>query len=201
MLILDRKRLEDAARRRGFTLNGLAREAGISRQSIYNMFRGRYLLSTPLEKLLRVLEANFSDLATSTGAGNDMILAAPVGIRNACSILKDYAAREGADLFLIGSRARGRRGFRVDWDFAIYFPDGRSHPEFAALKFKASDAAFPHRIDLVCLNFAPPWFIASVRGGAVRVFGETDFASIFTGEAELRKGRNRNEGRGPKVRG
>lgn len=189
MLVLDRKKLDGVARPLGFTLNRLAGACGISRQSVYNMFKGKYVLSTPLEKILKTLKVDLSDVTTSVGEARSILQTAPGGIREACSTLEDYAVDEGADLFLIGSRARGRKGVRSDWDFAIYFPDGMHRPKLAGIKFKASDAAFPHRLDVVCLNFAPAWFLASIMESAVRISGTSDLSEVFETSRRVERGR------------
>ncbi|MFH0799032.1 MAG: helix-turn-helix domain-containing protein [Pseudomonadota bacterium] len=189
MLRLDRKRLESVLAARGLSLAGLAKACGISRQSIYNMFRGRSVLSAPLEKIIRELRTGLPDIVVEDASEDGVFARAPEKVQDAVVVLKGYALRESADLFLIGSRARRKRGVRSDWDFAIYFPDGRHRHSLASVKAKASDAAFPHRIDVVCLNFAPPWFMKSIEASAKRIVGETTTAAIFKGAPGTRPNR------------
>ena len=179
MLKLDRKKLESSLSLRGENLSQLARSCGMSRQSLYEMFEGKSIFSTPFEKLLGELMIPFGRITVD----DENILAplhdAPLQVRRVVLSLQRYAVQHNADLFLFGSRARGKKGIRADWDFALFFPSGRQPKSFASLKINAEETAFPYRVDVLCLNDAPAWFLNSVSSDALRLHGVTDPEIIF----------------------
>ncbi|MFH1830041.1 MAG: helix-turn-helix domain-containing protein [Pseudomonadota bacterium] len=177
---MDRKKLETLLCSRGTSLNQLAKKCGISRQSLYNMFEGKSVLTKPFEKLLSVLGVDFDDIVTGQTQLEDIFSSAPDKVRKAALALLEYAQNKDADLFLIGSRAKGKKGVRPDWDFAIYFPDLKMHLDLASLKQRVSDIAFPHRIDIVDFTSAPDWFKRSIADDAIRMSGATTRDKIFS---------------------
>jgi len=174
MLSVDRNKLNKLLKKRGISLSQFAKDCGISRQSLYNMFRGKSVLSAPMEKLLLYLHVDPEDVTIRSVKTENVFQDAPSQIKNVFQMLENYAKKHNAGLFLIGSRARGKKGIRSDWDFALYFPSGKKPADFAVVKFKAEDAAFPYRIDVVNLNDAPEWFFESVEKDAILLFGKAD---------------------------
>ena len=177
MFLLDRKKFEALLTKRGQTLSKLAGDCGISRQSLYAMFNGESIFSTPFQKILRTLGVEFEQLVSSRGT--HVLESAPLRIQKAALELETYAHHCSADLFLFGSRARNKLGIRADWDFAFFFPKDQKPSRFAVLKERVQDIAFPYRIDIVHLNDAPAWFLQSVAEDAVRIAGTTRQESIF----------------------
>ena len=187
MVSIDRHRLEEQLRRRGENLSAFARRCGISRQSLYLLFEGKSVFSVPFEKILRELGADFRDLIAEMPDLAVILGDAPESVRRAALELEAYAEKQGADLFLIGSRARGAKGVRSDWDFAVFFPDRKARNDLAALKLRLADVAFPHRVEVVDLTVAPSWFLRSVAIDAVRMSGATPCERIFGAGGEKRR--------------
>lgn len=182
MMRLDRKKLEARLAARKLSLAGLAAAAGVSRQSIYTMLKGRSVLSTPMEKILAALGADVDDLVSRAPGPAALIGRAPAPVRAAIEVLTAYARERGATLFLIGSRARGEgRKAGSDWDFALSFAGGRGPDDFVTLKNRAIDAAFPYPVDVVDLGASPAWFRESIGEDAVALVGEGTIAAAGGG--------------------
>lgn len=179
MLRIDRKKLEPFLSGQNQHLSHLAAACGISRQSLYKMFRGESIFSTPFEKLLNELKVPFEQIVVDDEQLAISLRDAPSQIRTAALTLQHYATQRGADLFLVGSRARGKKGIRADWDFALFFPTQKKPKDFSSVKIKTEEMAFPYRIDVLCLNDAPEWFLNSISADALRLCGTTDRDIIF----------------------
>lgn len=172
MVNLDRDKLNKLLKKRGVSLVQFAKNCGISRQSLYNMFHGRSVLSVPMEKLLMSLRVDLEDIVKKTATTAEPLKKAPEQIKRVQLFLEDFAKKHDASLFLIGSRARGKKGITSDWDFAFYFPSVKRPDDYAMIKYKAIDAAFPYRIDVVNLNDAPEWFLQSIEKDAILLSGK-----------------------------
>lgn len=176
---LDRAKLHGLLSSRGLSLNAFAKQCGISRQSVYNMMEGKSVFSKPFEKIMAELNVEFEDLMRARPSVENILASAPRTVQRAALQIQEYVRQRKADLFLIGSRARGKRGIRSDWDFAIFYPDGKEHSELVPLKQRCADAAFPHRIGIVNITTAPQWFLKSIVGDALRLEGSTDYEYVF----------------------
>jgi len=179
MLKIDRQKLDAVLALKGLTIQELARSCGISRQSIYQMFRDRSVFNKPFEKILKSLNVDFSELITTKSAGNEFMADAPESVKKMTMALIEYGNEHGADVLLFGSRARRKKTIKADWDFGIYFPSGNVPKGFASLKEKLKDQAFPYRADIVVLNNAPEWFLRSIEDDVVTLAGSTPLALIF----------------------
>lgn len=189
VIVLDRKKLGLELKARGISLSRFAAECGISRQSLYDMFNGGSIFSVPFSKVLSYTGLAFEDLVSKGSKFESIISGAPEGIRKATLYLQKFSEKHNASLFLIGSRARGKRGPRADWDFAIYFSDKRRRRSLALIKQRMEDIAFPHRIDLVDLNSAPRWFLRSIEHEAISLCGASKVKDILArpSDNELRE--------------
>ena len=176
---LDRNKLQGFLSSRGLSLKAFARQCGISRQSIYNMMEGKSVFSKPLEKIMAELGVELDDLMRTRPSVEAILEGAPRTIQRAALQIQEYVRQQEADLFLIGSRARGKKGIRSDWDFAIFYPDEKEHLDLVLLKQRCVDAAFPHRIGIVNITAAPKWFLQSIAKDALRLEGSTDRDHIF----------------------
>lgn len=176
---LDRNKLNGLLSSKGLSLNAFAKQCGISRQSIYNMMEGKSIFSKPFEKVMAELDVDFEDLMKARPSIESVLADAPRSIQRAALQIQEYAREKKADLFLIGSRARGRKGIRSDWDFAVFYPNQQEHHELALVKQKCMDAAFPHRLGITNITTAPSWFLRSIEKDALRLEGSTDRAYIF----------------------
>ena len=181
---LDRTKLQGLLSSRGLSLNTFAKQCGISRQSIYNMMEGKSVFSKPFEKIMAGLNVEFEDLMSARPSVETILESAPRTVQRAVLQIQEYVRQQKADLFLIGSRARGKKGIRSDWDFAIFYPDEKGHPELALLKQRCMDVAFPHRIGIVNITIAPPWFLKSTVKDALRLEGSTDREYVFKRNAK-----------------
>lgn len=178
VITLNRKRLKAELMARDMNLSRFAKACGISRQSLYDMFRGSSIFSVPFGKILNYTGISFDEII-SVGSGFESVIRdAPEGVRKAVFALQKFAEARGADLFLIGSRARGKKGLRADWDFAVYLAGVNQRRSLVLLKQRMEDLAFPHRIDLVDLNSAPAWFLRSIESEAIKIFGEKKIKDI-----------------------
>lgn len=171
MLQVDQEKLMRLLDARRVSLNGFAKACGVSRQSIYNMFRGKSVLSVPFEKVLLTLGVGFEEIVAGARAPARMFEEMPKKVKEALHLLKEYALRTKASLYLIGSRARGKKGTRADWDFAFRFSSGKRPDDFVALKNRAADVAFPYPIDIVDISSSPDWFCESIEKDAVPLVG------------------------------
>ncbi len=187
-MLLDREKLEKVMISSGLNLAGLAKECGISRRSIYDMFEGRSIFSVPFEKLLKKLGVSALAVTNTQTTISEIFADAPPAILKVALRLEEFAKTNSADLFLFGSRARGKKGIRADWDFAFSFSSDEAPESFASFKQEMLDRAFPYRIDIVLLNNAPEWFLSSVRENAVRIAGVTPLKKIFGRGQKIRRG-------------
>ena len=178
MTCVDKEKLNQLLLSRGISLAQLAKGAGISRQSLYDMFRGQSIFTRPFEKIVHELGVDFSELLAQSSRLDGILGDAPDAVRRAALELQRYAERKKATLFLIGSRARGKKDFRADWDFGIYFR-GKLPTDFARIKQRLKDRAFPHRLDIVDLSSAPPWFLPSVAEDALHMTGAATHDEVF----------------------
>lgn len=185
MVKLNRKKLLSIIGEKGLSIGEFAKQSGISRQSIYNMFQGRSVFSVAFEKLLANLNVEFDELLVKPNQIEAILADAPENIRKALLNLQKFAIETDADLFLIGSRARGRSGSKSDWDFAIYFPDEKRPKNFSMLKQNVIERAFPYRMEIVVLNSAPSWFLKSAKDNAIKIFGANNFVDILQKEMIL----------------
>jgi transcriptional regulator with XRE-family HTH domain len=184
MIMVDRKRLEILLTGLGLNLSQLAKSCGISRRSLYEMFEGRAIFSTPLEKVLNFLNIGPADILKKRSRLETTLAGAPQNIIKTTLRLQEFAEANNADLFLIGSRAKGKIGNRADWDFAFFFKAKHDHSKFVSFKQDMIDRAFPYKIDIVLLNNAPEWFLSSASEGAVRITGNTPIETIFGNNIE-----------------
>lgn len=176
---IDRRKFEALLKSRRLGLSSFAASCGISRQSLYNMFEGRSIFSTTFEKVLSTLDVDFDQITSRAPAIGDIFARAPASIQKTAAVIHEFAANNKADLFLIGSRAKGKEGVRADWDFGIFFPSPRGRKNFVRLKTRVEDISFPHRVDIADLNEAPEWFLSSVSKDAIRMAGKTPLDEIF----------------------
>jgi len=135
------------------------------------MFKGKQIFSKPFEKILNNIVVAFEEITVERSKKTMILDDAPKEIKSVLDLLVDYAKKNKADLFLIGSRAKGKKGIRSDWDFAIYFSKLYDHASFSVIKDKISNSSFPYRVDLANLNVAPDWFIESIENEAIHLFG------------------------------
>lgn len=177
MIYLDRNKLEKIIAERGENLSDFAKECGISRQSLYNMFEGKSVISTPLEKIFNKLNANWDEIIAIKK--EDYFKNAPQQVKLAFAEAVEFVRSKHADLFLIGSRARGKGSKFSDWDLAIHFPKKFNRSEFINLKEMTKEHSFPYYVDIVLLNDAPEWFIASIEKDAIRIEGNGDLTKIL----------------------
>lgn len=176
---IHREKLESILAERGLSISKFAKECGISRQSLYSMYRGRSIFSAPFEKILTKLSVDIEDILIRDEDVSKILSDAPDQILKTALRLQLYAEKHLGDIFLFGSRARGRRGIRADWDFAIFFEKGSAPKGFSAMKLDLQEKAFPYRIDLVCLNNAPVWFLRSIADYSIRISGKTRRDRVF----------------------
>ena len=83
------------------------------------MFRGKSVPPVPFEKVLLTLGVGFEEIVAGARAPARMFEEMPKKVKEALHLLKEYAWRTKASLYLIGSRAKREEGTRADWDFAI----------------------------------------------------------------------------------
>lgn len=178
-LSIDRRKFEALLKSRGMGISDFASSCGISRQSLYNMFKGRSIFSTTFEKVLLALNVDFDQIISRAPALLDIFARAPASIQRTAATLHEFAANNEADLFLIGSRAKGKEGVRADWDFGVFFSGSSNRRNFVKLKERMEDISFPHRAHIVNLGEAPEWFLSSVSKDAIRMAGKTPSDEVF----------------------
>lgn len=171
MLYLDKARLRKAAEPHGWSLAQLAQHAGVSRQSLYNMFGRAPVFNTSFAKVLRVLQVPYQTITQEVTRADALMADAPPVMRKVIVHLIDFCRRHNAALLLFGSRLRGKSGPRADWDVAIWFRAATPERAFRRQKDAACHAAFPYRLDLIHLNHAPTWFRDEVDQSHVVLYG------------------------------
>lgn len=171
MLYLDKLRLKQQASQHGWSIAELAKQAGVSRQSLYNMLGRNPVFNTSFAKILQVLRVPYQAITTEASVADALLADAPETIRKIVLTLIDFCRAHNAALLLFGSRVRGKSGPRVDWDFAIWFHGTSPDRAFRSRKRIAHDAAFPYRLDLIHLNQAPAWFRNTVDQSHIVLYG------------------------------
>lgn len=171
MLYLSKEKLRAVAVRRGLSVAETARMAGISRQSLYNMFRETPVFNSSFAKLLRALAVSYQELTDDRANADRLMAGAPAPVQRVALRLTEFCRRHRAVLLLIGSRVRGKTGPQVDWDFAVWFRGTGRDRALRICKQALRDAAFPYRVDIVNLNQAPAWFRDSVDRSHLVLYG------------------------------
>lgn len=162
---LSREKLQKALSGRNITLTAFAKEAGISRQSLYNMFEGESVLSAPFQKMVDHLQVPIEALLEREEETTTHFKTMPPRIRQIALELAQFAKEKKAVLLLFGSRAKQKkRSVQSDWDFGVFFfhRTRKQENRLKLLKQKWIEVAFPYRIDIVILNHAPDWFLETV---------------------------------------
>lgn len=167
MLYLSKKKLEEVLAKRGSSASMLAKECGISRQSIYNMFGKTSVFNTSFEKILKYLNVNLEEITEQRDRVSFLVQKFPNKINKIILELTEFASKNSADLILFGSRASGKMGITSDWDFALYFKRANKDKELKKIKQAIVEEAFPYRVDIVNLNNAPEWFLSSISNNII----------------------------------
>ncbi len=170
MLYLGEDKINDLLFSRGMTLSGLARDCGVSRQSLYDMFSKKPVFNSTFVKILNHLGVDYDQITESRD--NALLRTMPMRVQKAVMCLIQFCDAHNAGLILFGSRARGKGGIGPDWDFGVYSQKPFDQRSFSVLKQKLMDEVFPNRIDIVNLNAAPGWFLESVAGDHIQVHGK-----------------------------
>lgn len=171
---LSRGKLGEVLLDKHLKLAELAKEAGISRQSLYNMFKGESVLSTPLQKMVDHLQLPIEALLEREEEADPHFKTMPPRIRQMALELTQFAKEKKAVVILFGSRAREKKsGYQSDWDFGVFFfhKNKKQENQLRLLKQKWIEVAFPYRIDIVILNHAPGWFLETVVEGYICLEG------------------------------
>jgi len=170
-LLLDPLKFRNLLHQRKITVSGLAKQCGISRQSIYQLIKGQSAFNVPFRKLMGHLRVNPLSLLKHVDTASDILETAPLKIRKIGHVLIEYCKSRDATLVLFGSKARGHFSSGSDWDLGIWFHRKSDDRSFRDLKNKILDEAFPHRVDLLNLSRAPEWFLKSIADDYLVVFG------------------------------
>lgn len=176
MLYLDEDKLNAALATRGLTLSQLAKDCGISRQSIYDMLSKKPVFNSTFVKILNHLGVDFDQLTESHDVA--VLRTMPMRVQKAVMKLISFCDSHHAGLILFGSRARGKGGASPDWDFGIYSARPFDQREFSVLKQRLLDEVFPNRIDVVNLNVAPAWFLESIVSDYIQIHGKQPFSQF-----------------------
>lgn len=172
MAVLSREKLSQRLAERQLNIARLAKDCGISRQSLYAMFRGESIYNTPFTKLIRYLQVEPGDITEQESSAERLLKSAPLKIKKVVCDLQDFCRKHGASLLLFGSQVAGSAKPSSDWDFAVYFLKRTHVPALLKLKHRLAEQAFPYRLDIVNLNQAPSWFLESIRDEAQLLHGE-----------------------------
>lgn len=176
MLYLSEDKVNALLSNRGMTLSQLARDCGVSRQSIYDMFGKKSVFNSSFVKILDHLGVGHEQLTETQDSA--LLRTMPMRIQKAVMRLITFCESHQAGLILFGSRARGKGGVGPDWDFGVYSFKSFDPRAFSVLKQKLMDEVFPNRIDIVNLNVAPSWFLESIVGDYIQVHGKHPFAQF-----------------------
>lgn len=168
---LSHKKLHQAMAQKGLNLSGLAKQCGISRQSIYAMLRGASIFNKPFTKMLQALGTTPGTITEEESVATSLLSEAPLKIQKTALALVTFCESHHASLLLFGSRAQGKNRPSADWDFGVFFNDKEENRSFVILKQKLIYEAFPYKIDIVGLNHAPTWFQKSILEDALLVAG------------------------------
>ena len=183
MLYLNSEKLEQILREKKLSLSSLAKGAGVSRQSLYSMFSKNSVFNSTFCKILGYLKVDYQVLTYEMTPSHQIMSKAPTPIKKISLQLIEFCKRYHANLILFGSRAEGKTGVQVDWDFGIFFLKSVHDREFKLLKVRLTDAAFPYRIDIVNLNEAPAWFLESLQNRSLILHGKEFLGGLLRGRA------------------
>lgn len=177
MQILIQRKLNRLLSQRGISLSKFCKKSRISRQSLYNMFKGESIYNKPFTKLIEALNIKPDQITESSSSQENIFKKAPLKIQKVLLKLKEFCEKNRASLYLFGSQASqtARRG--SDWDFGIYFQKKDQSKPLRNLKLKLIDQMFPYRMDVVCLNRAPKWFLQSIEDEIITLYGK-DFKMV-----------------------
>lgn len=171
MLYLSKDKLVAVAGGRGMSLSALARAAGVSRQSLYNLFEDQPVFTGPFVKVLQFLGVSFHDLVDEFSPAEQLLADAPAAIQRTVARLTQFCQFNAASLVLFGSRLRGKSGAHVDWDLGVWFTGAPRSQALRNVQADLEDSAFPYRVDIVNLNDAPAWFRKQVDNQHLVLYG------------------------------
>lgn len=168
-----------ALRQQGLNISRLAVKAGISRQSLYNMFDQESVFNSTMKKILEVLQVSYEEITVNRRSVVAIMSHAPNRIRQGALKLTQFCKENQATLILFGSRARGLETIRADWDFGLYFHQSNRDQKLRCLKQKLQEECFPYRIDIANLTSAPKWFLQSIKNDYVIINGDPLPSELF----------------------
>lgn len=180
MLYLAKTKFEALLKSRGLNIAKLAKQCGVSRQSIYNMLGGETVFNTTFDKMLSFLTVSYKDLTEEMDEATVILRSFPDKIKKIALSLENFCAKNSADLILFGSRAAGKKGVRHDFDFAVYFHKKTNDEGLKKIKRSLTDKAFPYRVDIVDLNSAPEWFTSSIKDDIVYLRKQCRYPTPFS---------------------
>ena len=174
MWILNADKLHRLLGVRNLNLSQLAREAQVSRQSLYGLLKGQPIYNKPFLKLIRFLQVDAEEITKEIPEEEKLLADAPKKIQILAFHLLSFCKKYHSSLILFGSRVSGRARMGSDWDFGIYFPKPKEKTlkEFQRSKPSWIEGAFPHRVEILNLNESPQWFWDSIRESSLVLFGE-----------------------------
>lgn len=179
VLYLDRHKLETILGLRGITINKLATDCGISRQSIYNMLEDTPVFNTTFEKIRKYLNLDFRAITSDSTLAQEIIKHAPDRIKLASYVLANFSEEIKTDLLLFNSVGHNKFGPRNDWNFAIYFQKKENNEKLKSLRQELIEKVLPYNIEIINLNRAPLWLKLIIKNNYTRLVGNTPEDVLF----------------------
>lgn len=179
MLYLDKARLETILGARGLSINKLAENCAISRQSIYNMFESTPVFNSSFEKIRQFLNVDYRAITSDKSIPYELLKNSPDRIKIATYKLFEFSKNSQADLLHFGSNDAGKFGLKHDWNFALYFSKKDREKDLSVLRQKLIDDVSPYAINIINLNAAPIWMKLIIKDNYVRLLGYTKEDALF----------------------
>lgn len=179
MLFIDRYKLESILSSRGLSINKLAIAAGVSRQSIYNMYEETPVFNTTFEKIRQYLNVDFRAISSDSTLAQEILKKSPDKIKIASYILTEFARDNNADLLLFNTSGTGKYGTNHDWNFAFYFRKDFNQNKFSVLRQQLLEKASPFRVEIFNLGAAPLWLRLLIKNNYIRLLGNTPEDVLF----------------------
>ena len=179
MLFLDKFKLETILSRRGISINRLAEQCGISRQSIYNMYEESSVFNTSFEKIREFLDVDYRAVTSDSTVAHEIMKKAPDRIKMAAYLLSNFSQETTSDLLLFSSSGKNKYGRNFDWNFAISFKKNKFDDKLQKIRQDLIERTSPYNLEIINLNRAPLWLKLIVKNSYIRLYGNRPEEEMF----------------------
>ena len=180
--IIDKKKFEMRLREMGYkSMLDFARRFGIHRNTLLLYLKGKDVFSSSFARITEALKIDPAEIMMPI-SDKKIKIDAIDEIRPIIALIIKHDPNIA--VFLLGSRAKGKKREHADWDIGI--TRGRKPidgNEYLKLRMMVNDAAedLLHNVDIVNLDRAPAWFLEGIDYEPVFLDGDRESFSYFKG--------------------